>query len=911
MPARPVHPSVAALAEFGLGRLAEPDAGTIAAHLETCPDCRRRAADVPADDFLRRIRDAQGRGTTPGPDLPLTGLAAAVSPPARILPELADHPQYEIVRELGRGGMGVVYLARNKLMDRQEVLKVVSRELLTREGAAERFLREIRSAAKLNHPNVVAALAAIQSGNLIALAMEHVPGEDLGKLVKTHGPLPIADACEYAFQAALGLQHAYEKGMVHRDIKPANLMLVRDGATALVKVLDFGLAKATSEKTTASGAPAPTKETALTAAGRMLGTPEYMAPEQIRDAASADIRADVYSLGCTLYHLIAGRPPFTASNLYSLLGAHQNAAPDPLTTVRPDAPLVLAAVVSKMLAKAPADRYQSPREVAAALLPFARPPARRSRWQFAAAVALLVVALVGAWAAGLFRVKTADGTLVVDVGEPNADVFIDGERVAVTGADGKTIEITRAPGTHKVQVTKDGFTAVGEVVTLRSGKNPILEAKLVPVAKPEAAPPGPPVSLAPPVPAPEPGPTAEPKQPQRKGIPNYIPASLGALAGDWRIEDGDLVQRSLTHPRAFLFFGDADWTDYDLELEGQRVEGPEGFKVVFRAPDSHNFHTLGLGSYGNKFHEAFRVVDRVWHRDVPVKAGVQETDHWYKVRVEVRGAKVRCALDGNPLFDYTDAHFPKGRVGLGTANTAARFRNIKVTSADGKVLWDKLPDLPKADPPIPKTGRKAEVFGDPGFWRVADGELLFGHGAIRNTWILFGDADWGDYDFQVRLLREESGHSGASLLFRATGPGNDNLAEFIRGMGGNRYGGIEYNFPGRIWARDINGRDLPHDEGPNGRFDSEKWYSHKVEVRGATSKCYMDGELRYQFDGIPSARGRVGLRTVFSVFRFRDLRVTKPDGTVIWSGLPDLPPSPVPVPAAYAEPRPAPPPADK
>src|SRR5262249_50438307 len=149
------------------------------------------------------------------------------------------------LRELGRGGMGVVYLAQNTLMGRKEVLKVVGSHLVARQGVLDRFLREIRSAAKLHHPNIVAAYSAMRLGEGVVLAMEYVEGEDLSKLIKSRGALPVTNACYFIYQAALGLQHAHERGMVHRDIKPANLILAREGKRAVVKVLDFGLAKAT------------------------------------------------------------------------------------------------------------------------------------------------------------------------------------------------------------------------------------------------------------------------------------------------------------------------------------------------------------------------------------------------------------------------------------------------------------------------------------------------------------------------------------------------------------------------------------------------------------------------------------------------------------------------------------------
>jgi hypothetical protein len=283
-------------------------------------------------------------------------------PAASTLPaELVDHPVYRVLRELGHGGMGVVYLAENKLMGRKEALKVVSRELMERRTVAERFLREIRNSAQLQHPNIVTAYSATQIGDRIVLAMEYVEGCDLAKLVRDQGPLPVAQACHFVHQVALGLQHAHERAMVHRDIKPNNLMLARVGNRAVVKILDFGLARVTHEAPLDGG---------LTRHGQMLGTPDYIAPEQTLSARTADIRADIYSLGCTLYYLLTGGPPFQAPSLYEILQAHQSMDATPLNLARPEVPAELAAVAAKMMAKDPANRFQTPRDVAQALKPF-------------------------------------------------------------------------------------------------------------------------------------------------------------------------------------------------------------------------------------------------------------------------------------------------------------------------------------------------------------------------------------------------------------------------------------------------------------------------------------------------------------------------------------------------------------
>ncbi len=475
------HPSADALHGFAVGRLDDNTDAGIMDHLDGCPDCCRAAASLPGDDFIERLRQAQSLRSTPAPAETSAGAAGApervAGPLANLPPEFADHPQYEILRELGRGGMGVVYLARNKLLDRREVLKVVHKALLDRAGAVERFVREIRSAARLNHPHVVAAYSAVPSGESLAFAMEYVEGEDLARLVQTRGPLPVAQACSYIQQAALGLQHAFEKGMVHRDIKPQNLILARDSDRQMVKVLDFGLAKVTC---------AEHEDPSLTDDGIMLGTPDYVAPEQMLDAAHADIRADIYSLGCTLYYLLTGAPPFQGRSRFEVLQAHQSLEASPLNRVRPEVPEELAAVVRKMMAKDPARRYPTPMALVQALAPFVEQgakagPAPGRKWRIGAGIAagVLLIGLLAVWASGVFRVKTPEGTLVVEVNVPNPDVYVDGGKMTVRWEEGgKKAEIRVQPGTREVTISKDGFAAYGEQVALSEGQRRVLWAHL-------------------------------------------------------------------------------------------------------------------------------------------------------------------------------------------------------------------------------------------------------------------------------------------------------------------------------------------------------------------------------------------------------------------------------------------------
>ena len=276
--------------------------------------------------------------------------------------ELLDHPRYLVLGSLGKGGMGAVFKAQHRVMKRFVALKVIAEHLVSDPSIIGRFRREIEVAARLSHPNIVTAYDAEQVGSCHFLVMEYVEGIDLAKYMKKKGALPLNHACHFIRQAALGLQHAHECGMVHRDIKPANLMLT---TTGVVKIMDFGLARLAREGASWGG---------LTAQNIMMGTADYMAPEQGDDAQKADVRADIYSLGCTLFHLLAGRPPFAGSSMMQTLLAHTTTAP-PLEDLPAGTPEIVRTVLAKMLQKDPARRYQTPDEVAKALRLVRKPPA--------------------------------------------------------------------------------------------------------------------------------------------------------------------------------------------------------------------------------------------------------------------------------------------------------------------------------------------------------------------------------------------------------------------------------------------------------------------------------------------------------------------------------------------------------
>ena len=354
-----LHPSRQQLHAFVQGRLPPQAMAEVEEHVATCDSCCQQLAVAPEDTLLQLAREAAtlsvhaGEATTP-----------SRQSRTAIPSELVDHSRYRVLGLIGTGGMGSVYKAQHRLMERLVALKVISPEFLQNEAAVERFRREFRAAARLSHPNIVTAYDAEQAGNLHFLVMEFVEGLSLDQLVAQRGPLPVKQACHLIRQAALGLAHIHERGMVHRDIKPQNLMVGRQGK---LKILDCGLARLAAEPRADSAGGQSKHRAGQTQAGMVLGTPDYMAPEQSIDAASADIRSDIYSLGCTLYFALTGQPLFPHGSAVEKLLAHAQREPMPIGSLRPDLPPELARILQRMLAKDPVRRYQTPADVAADL----------------------------------------------------------------------------------------------------------------------------------------------------------------------------------------------------------------------------------------------------------------------------------------------------------------------------------------------------------------------------------------------------------------------------------------------------------------------------------------------------------------------------------------------------------------
>ena len=258
--------------------------------------------------------------------------------------------KYKLLGHLGTGGMSSVYLAEHKLMKHLRAIKVLPRQRVADKSYLERFYLEGRAAAALNHKNIVRIYDIGNEKDTHYMVMEYVDGFDLYELVKRKGPLDFDDVADYARQAAIGLQHAHAKGLVHRDIKPGNLLLTKDG---VVKILDLGLAlfREDSESLT------------MVHNEKVLGTADYLSPEQAINSHDVDHRADIYSLGCTVYYMLTGQPPFPEGTLAQRIAMHQTKEPESISKIRKDCPMRLVEIVQLMMRKKLEERVQDAGEV--------------------------------------------------------------------------------------------------------------------------------------------------------------------------------------------------------------------------------------------------------------------------------------------------------------------------------------------------------------------------------------------------------------------------------------------------------------------------------------------------------------------------------------------------------------------
>ena len=522
-----MHPTDDELRKLAVGNLENDDADRVASHVDDCPDCEQTLLgyETVSDDMIRALR-SKTQSTTevenePECDRTLAVIAKFdVQPPSEAPSAIPEQPfpavirDYRLTRKLGQGGMGTVYEAVHQRLGKTVAIKLLPPERTQDTQAVDRFEREMKAVGKLRHPNIVQATDAGHDDGQHYLVMERVDGMDLSRLSEHVGPLNPADACELIQQAAVGLQHAHENGLVHRDVKPSNLMLTSEGS---IKVLDLGLAMLAGPHREIEGE--------LTSTGQMMGTIDYMAPEQGGDSRSVDIRADIYSLGASLYKLLTGQAPFGGPQYdtpMKKITALATSSPPPVAELRPDLEPKLAQLVDGLLVKNPDERISTPAELATALSEFAdganlpellvaavstQPEdaisevsqttgtagqtashqadaagysstvidrnAQESKLQPSTAAGagrfrnlLTIVAAAAAifgalYFGGVFKFRTENGTITIRIPQgEKVDVFIDNDKVhrSTIELNGREVTFTVTEGDHNLQVkTKDGI----------------------------------------------------------------------------------------------------------------------------------------------------------------------------------------------------------------------------------------------------------------------------------------------------------------------------------------------------------------------------------------------------------------------------------------------------------------------
>ncbi|MFG0287823.1 MAG: protein kinase, partial [Rhodopirellula sp. JB044] len=846
------------LRRFAAGRLLSEESQRVALAIELSPSLQSRLAEISDDEMLSRAKlcfDSNGKPALL--DHTLCSIASQTnrreilheSPPG-VPQELADLPNYHVLEELGHGGMGVVYLAHNSSMGRLEVLKILNNRHSTKDLARKRFLQEMQLIGSLNHPFIATAFGRIDLPNMLVFAMEYVPGMNLHRFVQQYHPIPICIVCSLISKTATALQYAHSRNLVHRDIKPSNVMVFESDNEFTIKVLDFGLAKISSEQV-ADG---------ITLPGMTLGTAEYMAPEQARDATTADIRADIYSLGCTLFHLIASVPPFEGTT-QSLLLSHAQDEPNFQRLNRREVPNELVETVKKMMAKSRLDRFQNPQEVIDALQPFtdsapitrfvattshsnigSRAPSsltetgfterstikqgqtattdytasERTESDSTETVALPApqhtkkrYGIVGIGVASLLFllsvifIHTPTGTLVIENLPERAEVRVDGNEVAIVNNGHALIaRTTLAAGVHLVSVTSNGLTVHGSRVTIVDDDEHHIVLRSEPNATSQVESTGEP-------------PTSPPKQDGHVTSDAMMSASPQAeviygSADEWTVDGDHLINTSSKAAGYYgLLFGEPSWTDYEFTFEFRCSTAPICTSVFIRCVDDNNTFEAGVAWHNSLATLSQRRAGYYRLHTEPMKPLL--ADKWYEMRVVVVGDTVKTFIDGVQILDADTPISSHGKLGFlcyrRTAGEITEFRNIHVVTPDGHSLWSSVPSLPL----VSKQSRlkkatnvhSMSMGGFPIHAHSGDWTHIAGvweqHRLHRAPYYLvFGDKNWTDYDFSFRARRRDGTH-GVSALYQWRDEGN--LMNFAIGNYKNTGHDASYLVDGK-WGRD-------------------------------------------------------------------------------------------------------------
>jgi serine/threonine protein kinase len=686
-----------------LGRADDVSADLIQAEYEVR---KQFGAPVTLDDYLKRFPHqaaelgrliAQGRSS-------LSRRSSASSPTrssARTqglqpTPEPLPRPfgRYRLLKRLGEGGMGSVYLAEDTALVRRVALKIPLFGPADDAEGRERFFREARAAATLDHPYLCPVYDVGEIDGQLYLTMAYIEGKSLAESLRGEG-LPPRQVAALVGKLAVALEAAHAKGVIHRDLKPANVMIKETGHRREPVIVDFGLARREDAG-----------EGHVTRTGQILGTLDYMAPEQIRgDQNAIGPACDIYALGVILYELLTGRRPFIGSGL-AVAGQILTQDPLPPSEHRPGIDPRMEAICLKAMAKKIEDRYASMGAMAAALTDFLKAAPSKSAPEAPAPPST-----------GEATRKTGADSLVGQMLGQLADTSVPAPRPPdpnpVSAPPGETepepaLELAgrppRALWPIAIAASLFGLIALGVIIitiktrnsetriTIPDGASSQVERKIV-AYDPSKNGPARDGNLA--------GNSSRAKPPISPPLPNRIPPAGPARRGEprkglWTIEGDELIRRDRLGG-ARIAFGDRSWTDYDLTFEALPSAGL-GFGAGFRLSRDPSGYQLWLGNakFQGGSHALFDAAQAPWKGIRWVPGTIQPLE-WYKVKISLRGQRIRVDLDDHLVFDLMDELHHEGLVSLHCYDSAARFRNIKVTAPDGTVLWEGPPDLPEND----------------------------------------------------------------------------------------------------------------------------------------------------------------------------------------------------------------------
>ena len=881
-----------------------------------CPNAACHATANVADAVAGRSVKCKKCGTPFKAVATLDGLPSETKPsspsssvPFAMLP--AEFGRYRVLSLLGQGGMGAVYLAEDTQLGRKVALKLPSFDV-SETKRLERFVREAKSSAGLLHPNICPVFDAGSIAGRPYISMAYINGKTLDDEIDPDRPMEPKRAVEIVRKIALALQEAHENGIVHRDLKPANVMMSAKGEPV---VMDFGLAKNLGEFDE--------RESKLTQQGAVMGTPSYMSPEQVRgDIEQIGPATDIYALGVMLFELLTGRTPYGGS--MGLVMAKILTAPvPPLREFRPDADVRLEVICQQAMAKGIAERpvsmamfaarlgeylqYADVVPVIATLLPDApfgdfvevldgeevrtkrtrktKPP----RWPMIVGAVVLGLLLIVAGI--LLTVRTKYGDVVIELSDPTANVElkVDGDRIDVVGLD-KPLTLTA--GEHGLTVGGADFETVTKQFTVKKGDKQVVKVTLQPKVLPKNEPVVPSSSQA---------------IPNRKlnGVeyPNtsdgFVPLFNGKdLAGwtpsglpKWSWANGRLLGSPAPGGDAGILMTEAEYDDFELELQ-YRIGAGAGSGLFLRAdingpvsgaqqmevqiiddefPQYANLPATSktgsvFGTFARKVDPPFKKNDWNAMRVVLVKRQIQ---------VWVNGIQtIDADLDSAPARDnYTK--FPgllrtTGRIGLQqNQKSDVEFRDLKVKRLDGKKVSAVDPKLRRA------------FKNEAGDWAIDKEELVQRSRDAGSCTLMFGDTAWKDYDFSCEVLKL-SGRGEIGQVYRVS---NEGRSEFMLG----RYDGFWES------ALSIEGTSNTRlRERRTAALIADRWYKMEVRLRGDHYRGFLDGEPAFDFKTSKNPEGGVGVRSWRTATKFRNFRVTDPNGKLLFEGLPELPATTVP-----------------